>query len=40
MRRPEIALEEYQLFHVNNYAHMVTITFEPLIDLDAALYSR
>ena len=34
------ALEEYQLFHVNNYAHMVTITFEPLIDLDAALYSR
>ncbi len=30
------ALEEYQLFHINNYAHMVTVTFEPLVDLDAA----
>ena len=31
------ALDEYQNFHTNNYAHMVTITFEPLADLDAAL---
>ena len=31
------AFDEYQLFHTNNYAHMVTITFEPLADLDAAL---
>ena len=31
------ALDEYQLFHTNNYAHMVAITFEPLADLDAAL---
>ena len=31
------ALAEYQLFTVNNYAHMVTVTFEPLVDLDVAL---
>jgi hypothetical protein len=31
------ALGEYQLFHVNNYSHMVTITFEPLVDMEAAL---
>src|SRR5438093_13766730 len=31
------ALVEYQLFHVNSYSHMVTITFEPLVDLDDAL---
>ena len=31
------ALEEYQLFHVNNYAHIVAITFEPLVDMDAAM---
>jgi hypothetical protein len=31
------ALEEYQIFHTNNYSHMVKITFEPLVDLDAAL---
>ncbi len=31
------AFDEYQLFHTNNYAHMVHITFEPLADLDAAL---
>ena len=31
------ALSEYQIFHTNNYAHMVTITFEPLVDLDEAL---
>jgi hypothetical protein len=31
------ALEEYQIFHTNNYGHMVKITFEPLVDLDAAL---
>lgn len=31
------ALDEYQMFHTNNYAHMVSVTFEPLADLDAAL---
>ena len=31
------AFEAYQMFHVNNYSHMVTVTFEPLVDLDAAL---
>ena len=31
------AFEQYQLFHVQNYSHFCTITFEPLIDLDAAL---
>jgi len=31
------ALVAYQLFHVSSYSHMVTITFEPLVDLDAAL---
>ncbi len=31
------ALDEYQIFHTNNYSHMVTLTFEPLADLDAAL---
>ena len=31
------ALEEYQLFHTNNYSHLVKITFDPLVDLDAAL---
>jgi hypothetical protein len=31
------ALTEYQLFHVNNYSHIMTTTFEPLVDLDAAL---
>jgi hypothetical protein len=31
------ALDEYQIYHTNNYAHMVHITFEPLADLDAAL---
>lgn len=31
------ALAEYQIFHTNNYAHMVTVTFEPLTDLDKAL---
>ena len=29
------ALQEYQVFHAMNYAHMVTVTFEPLTDLDA-----
>ena len=33
------AFEEYQLFHVNNYAHMATISFEPLVDLDKTVYS-
>ena len=28
------ALDQYQLFHTNNYSHMATITFEPLVDLD------
>lgn len=27
------AFDEYQLFHSNNYSHMATITFEPLVDL-------
>ena len=31
------ALDEYQIFHTNNYAHVVHITFEPLADLDKAL---
>ena len=31
------ALSEYQMYHVNNYSHMVALTFEPLVDLDAAL---
>ena len=26
------ALDEYQLFHTNNYAHMARITFEPVTD--------
>ena len=30
------ALEDYQLFHINHYAHMVAITFDPLVDLDSA----
>lgn len=34
------AFDEYQLFHTNNYAHIVTITFEPLVDLDKAVYSK
>ncbi len=31
------AFDEYQIFHTNNYAHMVDITFEALTDLDKAL---
>ena len=31
------ALDEYQLFHINNYSHMVSITFDAVVDLDAAL---
>ncbi len=31
------AFDQYQMFHSNNYGHMVRITFEPLADLDAAL---
>ena len=31
------AFDEYQIYHTNNYSHMVHITFEPLADLDAAL---
>ena len=34
------AFDQYQLFHVNNYAHLVNITFEPLVDLDKAMYSK
>ena len=30
------ALAEYQLFHVNNYSHLVKVTIEPLVDVDAA----
>ena len=32
---PPEALQAYQVFHAVNYAHMVTVTFEPLTDLDA-----
>lgn len=39
VKDPE-ALDEYQLFHTNNYAHIVNITFEPLVDLDKAIYSK
>ncbi len=28
------ALEEYQRFHINNYSHIVDITFEPLVNMD------
>ena len=31
------AFDEYQMFHNNNYAHLATITFTALADLDAAL---
>jgi hypothetical protein len=31
------AFVEYQLFHVNSYSHLVKITFDPLVDLDAAM---
>ncbi len=31
------AFDEYQLYITNNYSHMVHVTFEPLVDLDAAL---
>jgi len=31
------AFVEYQAFHVNSYGHLVKITFEPLVDLDAAM---
>ena len=31
------AFDQYQIYHTNNYSHMVHITFEPLADLDAAL---
>ncbi|MGH2725625.1 MAG: hypothetical protein ACRDKS_01485 [Actinomycetota bacterium] len=27
---------EYQLFHVNNYSHLVKVTIEPLVDVDGA----
>ncbi len=30
------ALDQYQLFHTNNYSHIATSTFEPLVDLDLA----
>jgi hypothetical protein len=30
----------YQMHHVQNYAHMAQITFEPLFDLDAAFAER
>ena len=33
------ALDQYQLFLTNNYAHFVKITIEPVVDLDAALAS-
>ena len=29
-------MEEHQLFHINHYAHMVAVTFDPLVDLDSA----
>jgi len=30
------ALIEYQLFHVNNYSHLVKVSIEPLVDVDVA----
>jgi hypothetical protein len=30
------ALVEYQLFHVNNYSHLVKVSIEPLVDVDVA----
>lgn len=30
------ALDQFQLFLTNNYAHLVKITIDPLVDLDAA----
>ena len=34
------AFARYQMHHVQNYAHMAQITFEPLFDLDAAFADR
>ena len=34
------AFDQYQLFHTNNYSHLVDITFEPLVDLDRTIYSK
>jgi hypothetical protein len=30
------AFAEYQQFHVQNYSHLVTISFDPVVDLEAA----
>jgi hypothetical protein len=30
----------YQVHHIENYAHMVRITFEPVFDLDTAFAGR
>ena len=29
------AFNEYQQFHVQNYSHLVTISFDPVVDLEA-----
>ena len=34
------AFARYQMHHVQNYAHMAQITFEPVFDLDAAFAER
>jgi hypothetical protein len=34
------AFDQYQLFHTNSYAHMVKVTYEPLVDLDATMYAK
>ena len=30
------AFDQYQQFHVKNYSHMATITFDPVVDLGAS----
>ena len=30
------AFDQYQQFHVQNYSHMATITFDPVVDLGAS----
>ena len=34
------AFARYQAHHIENYAHMVRITFEPVFDLDAAFAQK
>jgi len=34
------AFARYQVHHIQNYSHMVQITFEPVFDLDAAFAQK